>query len=124
MEKPEAPPIGELANSLILADEMVTKLQAKVMEQITVIETVKKIPEFNANMSVEMAFSCVWMNKFRQDNRVDESYLVMEDEPVRAPSHSPSLHALETSAQGQPHARVPRGNASALSWPGRNLDRG
>ena len=65
-----------------LADEYATKIQSMVDEAITVIETVKKIPDFNANLSVELAFSCASMKAFTSDPRVDERYLDLDEEPV------------------------------------------
>ena len=53
-----------------------------VDEAITVIETVKKIPDFNANLSVELAFSCASMKAFTSDPRADERYLESDVEPV------------------------------------------
>ena len=49
---------GDLQHSMVMADEFVQQLCGKIDEAITVIETVKKIPDFNANLSVELAVSC------------------------------------------------------------------
>ena len=62
----------QLANSLLMADEFVNDLQKKVFETITVIETVKKIPDYNANLAVEQSFSCVWMQSFQHDDKADD----------------------------------------------------
>lgn len=53
-----------------------------VDEAITVIETVKKIPDFNANLSVELALSCTSMIAFTSDPRADELHLECDEEPV------------------------------------------
>jgi hypothetical protein len=50
-----------LNNGLLIGDKMAIEITKKVLDAITVIETVKKIPQYNANMSLELAFSCVWM---------------------------------------------------------------
>ena len=65
-----------------LADEYAKKIQSMVDEAITVIETVKKIPDFNANLSVELAISCAFMRAFTSDPRADEGYLDSDEEPV------------------------------------------
>lgn len=49
MNEPE-PELG-----FLIANSMVDCIIEKVDESITVIETLKKIPEFNANLSVEYA---------------------------------------------------------------------
>ena len=41
--------------SILIANSMVDYMIEKYEEGITVIETLKKIPEFNANLSVEYA---------------------------------------------------------------------
>ena len=38
-----------------MAHDFVTKVMDRVDEALTVIETVKKIPEYNADLTVEMA---------------------------------------------------------------------
>ena len=70
------------AVGFFLADEYANKIQSMVDEAITVIETVKKIPDFNANLSVELAYSCATMKAFMSDPRADERYLVSDEEPV------------------------------------------
>ena len=45
----------DLQNGLTMADEFVGQLMDKVDEAMTVIETVKKIPEYNADLTVMMA---------------------------------------------------------------------
>lgn len=71
-----------MRSGLIMADEFVTKLFDQVDEAITVIETVKKIPDFNANLSVELAMSCASMHGFASDQRKDDGYLCEDEEPV------------------------------------------
>ena len=56
--------MGEPDNTVafLLSESMVNKyIWSKVDEAITVMETVKKIPEFNANLSVEYAMCCASM---------------------------------------------------------------
>ena len=60
---------NDMRSGLIMADEFVNKLFDQVDEAITVIETVKKIPDFNANLSVELAMSCAKMHGFASDRR-------------------------------------------------------
>ncbi len=72
----------DMRSGLLIADEFVNKLFSQVDEAITVIETVKKIPDFNANLSVELAMSCAGMQNFASDPREDEKYLSEDDEPV------------------------------------------
>ena len=72
----------DLKSGFQLADEFVGTLMRKVQECITVSETVKKIPEFNANLAVEMAYSCASMKAFAYDERADDYCLGLEDEPV------------------------------------------
>jgi len=60
--KQSCDPINQhLNNGLLIGDKMANEITKKVLDAITVIETVKKIPQYNANMSLELAFSCVWM---------------------------------------------------------------
>ena len=73
---------GDAFNGLLIADQLVGCLWDKIDEAITVIETVKKIPEFNANLSVEYALTCASMRAFTTDPRVDDEYLVNDEEPV------------------------------------------
>ena len=70
------------STGFFLADQYAKKIQSMVDEAITVIETVKKIPDFNANLSVELAFSCASMKAFTSDPRADERYLETDEEPV------------------------------------------
>ena len=70
------------AAGLELADEYAKKIQSMVDEAITVIETVKKIPDFNANLSVELAFSCASMKVLTCDPRLDDAFLDSDEEPV------------------------------------------
>ena len=66
----------------LIANGMVDYIVEKVDESITVIETLKKIPEFNANLSVEYALQCAQMRTLSTDPRLDDIYLVRDDEPV------------------------------------------
>ena len=70
------------AAGFFVADEYANKIMSMVDEAITVIETVKKIPDFNANLSVELAYTCASMKAFTSDPRVDEHYLESDEEPV------------------------------------------
>ena len=65
-----------------MSDNMVKYLWNKIDEAITVIETVKKIQEYNANVSVEYALSCASMRTLIYDPRIDDKYLVKDEEPV------------------------------------------
>ena len=66
-----------------MADEFIGKILANVDQIITVNETVKKLPDYNANLTVE---EILWSSALRliwPDNRVDEKYIIEEDaEPV------------------------------------------
>lgn len=46
----------EIIDSFYVGDEMVSQIVSNVAEQIMVMETVKKIPAYNTNMTVELAF--------------------------------------------------------------------
>lgn len=46
---------NDLHQGMVVADDFVTKVMDRVDEALTVIETVKKIPEYNADLTVEMA---------------------------------------------------------------------
>ena len=70
--------------SLQIGDEYAHKIWSMVDEAITVMETVKKIPDFNADLSVELAYSCASMKAFTSDPRADERYLEKDEEPVSA----------------------------------------
>ena len=54
-----------------------------VNESLTVIETVKKIPEYNSDLSVMMAMRTSRLKAIRSDPRRDDKYLVWheDDEP-------------------------------------------
>ena len=71
---------GDLTSGLLIADKLVCYLWDKIDEAITVIETVKLIPEYNANLSVEYALTCANMRAFTTDLRLDDIYLVKDDE--------------------------------------------
>ncbi len=51
-----------------------------------IMETVKKIPTYNTNMTVELAFSCAWMKSLMPDPRIDEGDLLEEDVEPTKPS--------------------------------------
>ena len=68
--------------SILIANSMVDYMIEKYEEGITVIETLKKIPEFNANLSVEYALQCAQMRTLSTDPRIDDIYLARDDEPV------------------------------------------
>ena len=67
---------------LLLADTMVSSVWERIEEAITVKETVKKIPEYNANVSVEYALCCANMRGLTSDPRMDECFIVQDEEPV------------------------------------------
>ena len=76
-----------------LADEYAKKIQGMVDEAITVIETVKKIPDFNANLSVELALSCASLRAITSDPRADELHLECDEEPV-SDKHIEAFHRI------------------------------
>ena len=73
---------GDLYNGILMANKIVDCLWDRIGEAITVIETVKKIPEYNANVSVEYALTCANMKVIETDPRLDDCYLVNDEEPV------------------------------------------
>ena len=66
----------DMRSGVYMADFYVKSLMDKVDEAITVIETVKKIPDYNSNLSVELAMTCASMQGFASDPRLDEKYLL------------------------------------------------
>ena len=81
MEKEGQP---DYCNALLVATDAVTYLKARLKDAIDTIETLKKAPDYNTNMTVELAFSCAWMQSFRPDCRQDDPYLEQDTEPVSA----------------------------------------
>lgn len=54
-------------------------------ESITITETVKKIPEYNACLTVEEAICCLELRQNFYDQRKDDCYLLEDEEPVSPP---------------------------------------
>ena len=65
----------ENCDSILVVDDAIGFLSERIMERITTIETVKKIPEYNSLVTVEMCFSCAEMNRFEADKKLDDIYL-------------------------------------------------
>ena len=86
-EKDAPPPIpkwsfdpAELSTGPLLADEFIGKVLTQVDQIITVNETIKKLPDYNANYTVE---EILWSSALRliwPDARVDEKYIIEPDE--------------------------------------------
>ena len=60
---------------------MVEVLLNKVDNAITVIETLKKVPEYNVELAVLQALSCSRIKALEADPRFDDWALEIEDEP-------------------------------------------
>ena len=65
-----------------------------------VMETVKKIPAYNTNMTVELAFQCAWMKSLMPDPRIDEGDLLEEDvEPAKPVSDNCMREGIDVQPQ-------------------------
>ena len=62
-----------------MADDFVTKVMDRVDEALTVIETVKKIPEYNSDLTVEMAMRTARLKVVLYDPKVDDHYIMEEE---------------------------------------------
>jgi len=60
---------------------MVEVLLDKVDKAITVIETLKKVPEYNVELAVLQSFSCTRIKALEADPRIDDWALELENEP-------------------------------------------
>ena len=74
----------DLLESAYVGDSMVEKIVGNVYEQIMVMETVKKIPDYNTNMTVELAFQCAWMKSLMPDPKEDDGVLLEEDDEPKS----------------------------------------
>ena len=83
---------AEMSSGPLMADEVIQKTLAKLDHIITVNETVKKLPDYNSNLTVEQIFWSAAMRLSDPDPRIDEEYLFEEDaEPVSISLSSPKL---------------------------------
>ena len=60
---------------MVIADDVVAKIMSRVNQSLTVIETVKKIPEYNADLTVMMALRTSRLKTIYSDPRSDDTYL-------------------------------------------------
>ena len=85
---------------MVVADEFVSKVMDRVDEALTVIETVKKIPEYNADLTVEMAMRTARLKVVLYDPRRDEKYLLEEEkEPMPLGTDNCMREGIETKPQ-------------------------
>ena len=73
---------SDLIEGAVMAEEFIDSLFSKVDEAITVIETVKKIPDYNADYSVEQAVMTARMKVLTPDYKEDDQFLLQDQEPV------------------------------------------
>ena len=62
-----------------MADEVIVKMFKNIDQIITVNETIKKLPDYNANLTVEEIFWSASMRLIWPDNREDEQYIIEQD---------------------------------------------
>ena len=72
---------SDLMTGTIVADKMVDVLFERVDEALTVIETMKKIPDYQAELAIELSFQCHRIKALSADPRVDDWALGNEEEP-------------------------------------------
>ena len=72
----------DLIDGFFQSKGMVEVLLDKVDKAITVIETLKKVPEYNVELAVLQAFSCTRIKALEADPRIDDWALGLEDEPT------------------------------------------
>ncbi len=72
---------SDLMTGAVVADKIVDVLFEKVDEALTVIETMKKIPDYQAELAIELSFQCHRIKALSADPRVDDWALGNEEEP-------------------------------------------
>ena len=88
---------NDLHQGMVVADEFVTKVMDRVDEALTVIETVKKIPEYNADLTVEMAMRTARLKVVLYDPRCDDVHIKEEEvEPVPLSTDNCMREGIET----------------------------
>ena len=83
---------AESSSAPLLADEFMEKVFEQVGQIITVNETIKKLPDYNANKTVE---EILWSSALRliwPDPRVDEKYIIEPDEEPVSEFSWPQMH--------------------------------
>ena len=66
----------------MVADDFINVLIGKVNEKITLFETLKKMNDYHANFCVERTVMIAELKMAMKDDRVDDCYLVTDEEPV------------------------------------------
>lgn len=64
-----------MIDSFQIGEQMAQSIMKQVSEAIVVMETVKKIPDYNACLCVEQAFQCAVMKTLDYDPRTDDVHL-------------------------------------------------
>lgn len=70
----------ELKQAFIMANEFVNKIIERVDEAVTVMETTKIIPDYNANLTVMLAMTTARLKVLTADARVDDQLIAVDDE--------------------------------------------
>ena len=79
----------DLHQGLVVAEGLTSTILAKLDQAITVIETCKKIPDFNTDLSIAMALRTARLKVLSYDPRVDDVHLASEEvEPTSIGSDS------------------------------------
>ena len=71
-----------LGDGLEMANQLIECMIGSVEEHINVTETLKKTPDYHANFCVERLCNIAEMKMALKDERVDDCYLVFDEEPV------------------------------------------
>ncbi len=90
---------SDLITGAVVADKIVDVIFEKVDEELTVIETMKKIPDYQAELAIELSFQCHRIKALSADPRVDDWALGNEEEPQSLPMDNCMAERIDIQPQ-------------------------
>lgn len=69
----------DLHQGLVIAEEFTSQLLYRINETIIIKETVKKIPDYNADLVIMMAMKTTQFKTLTSDPRIDDKYIFGEE---------------------------------------------